>query len=193
MTNKLTKKHWVKRSKRQFLSRRALVMFTDTEQRHQCRMCHYCRTHDSRSNPRRAKDATLAQNWDEWDLWSLSIWSPGTLNYIPLFGICICAPLLWVLEHRWWRSLKTPLIYPCHNPSSTTDRLTPRRILGHGDEPVWLHQCGPRLQPQTHQTGYLWRQNTLGLNSAFAKGVLRSTKLQTQVKFLLKTHCVRWF
>ena len=135
---KVKKSHWVIREvKGNFSAKdRDLVMFTDTAQRHQCSMCHYCRTHDSPANPRCAKDATLAQKWDEWDLWSLSIWFPGTLIYIPQFCICICLRLLWVLGYRRWSSLKTPLSFPCHNPSLTTDRLTQRRILAHRDEPV---------------------------------------------------------
>ena len=60
--------------------------------------------------------------------------------------------------------------YRCRNiPISTTlfHKSAVQRC-----ELVWLPRQSHQIQLETDQTGHFWRQNTLGLGSAFAKDVL---------------------
>lgn len=69
--------------------------------------------------------------WDEER--SLFFHSYNTKKLINNF---VSVPLLGELEYCRSRSFKTPESFSCHKPSLTTDRLTHRRTLAHGDEPV---------------------------------------------------------
>ena len=64
-----------------------------------------------------------------------------------------------------WHSVNHIPIYYYHSLGNNSLPLQIR-------EPIWQLGCSHQLQLETDQTGCLWRQNTLELNSTFAKEFL---------------------
>ena len=155
-----------------------LTVSTNIWQKHQHTFFHHYQIQSHFSNPPRTTSVIL--DLRRGGVYSGSHWRQfhWIVHHIPEWCNENFDP--WVGVWCWMRRSKRPIWYslshyiPICSRNLHAENSSPVQI----SELVWQLRHAHQIQLETCQTGYLWRQNTLQLNSICAKDVLLEHKIR---------------